>query len=355
MKIVLKLAEQGKRDVNPNPMVGAVLVNNGEIVSKGFHKCCGDVHAEVDAINNCDPRYLSGSDLYVNLEPCNHHGQTPPCSHAIVDAKIKRVFCGMSDPNPLVSGAGFSYLREHGVEVVSDILADECRQLNEVFIKYITSKKPFTTLKIAQTLDGKVAAESGRSKWITGEEARTLVHKIRSENDAVLVGINTLIQDDCRLNVRNIDGKNPKRIILDTKLRFPEECAMTDLPNRKDTIIVTSNQSDKSKKDRLLAMGLTIWEFKLNKQKTFDIEPILTYATEQKIASLLVEGGMKVFTSFLVSKECDKVITFIAPKIFGGTKNTFGDLNIGEPEQAIMYSNSSWTQIGQDMMFEGRL
>jgi len=354
MKIVLSLAARGRNKVSPNPMVGAVLVRDNEIIAQGYHHRFGEAHAEIDLIRQCDETQTQGADLYVNLEPCSHQGKTPPCTEAIVAAGIKRVFCGITDPNPLVQGRGLKYLRKHGLIVKSGILEAECQRLNETFIKYITTSKPFVTLKTAQTLDGCISTLNGHSRWITNESSRNKVHELRAGHDAVLVGINTLIADDCRLTVRNSTGYNPARIIVDARLRFPENAAIASLPDPEKTIIITSPTADAQKRKRLSEQGLTLWNLLPETNGYFSLPKLLKLIGDKQIASLLVEGGSKIFSSFLQTGECDRLITFIAPKIFGSGKTVFNLPEIDDPDQALVFKEQKWLQSEGDIMFEGR-
>jgi len=246
IKKTLKLAEKGRSKVSPNPLVGAVITKKNEIIAEGFHREFGGVHAEVAALDSAR-QDVNGGTLYVNLEPCSHTGKQPPCVERIKSSGIKRVVIGTPDPNPLVNGKGIALLRKQGLEVKVGILEEACRNFNEAFFKHIKTNTPLITLKIAQTLDGKIATADGSSKWITSEKSRRLVHKMRSQNDVVLVGIGTVLKDSPRLNVRLVRGQDPKRIVLDSTLKIPLNSNFLTKPLVEKTIIATTSKASKEK------------------------------------------------------------------------------------------------------------
>ncbi|MCF6093480.1 bifunctional diaminohydroxyphosphoribosylaminopyrimidine deaminase/5-amino-6-(5-phosphoribosylamino)uracil reductase RibD [Microaerobacter geothermalis] len=315
MSLALKLAEAGKGQTSPNPLVGAVVVSNGEIAGMGAHLKAGTPHAEVHAIQMAGEKAF-GSTLYVTLEPCNHTGRTPPCTEKIIQSGIRKVVIGAKDPNPLVSGKGIARLKERGIEVVCGILEDRCNQLNEVFNHYIVHKRPFVILKGAVTLDGKIASYSGNSRWITGKEARMDVHSLRNEVDAILVGVGTIIHDNPKLTTRLPEGgKNPIRIILDSTLRIPlESHVVTD--HEADTWIFTSVKSPIEKREQLEEKGVKL--YLTGNGEKINIHHALEVMGSQGITSLLVEGGSEINGSFLEEKLINKLVLYIAPKIIGG-------------------------------------
>ncbi|MFH1537798.1 MAG: bifunctional diaminohydroxyphosphoribosylaminopyrimidine deaminase/5-amino-6-(5-phosphoribosylamino)uracil reductase RibD [bacterium] len=315
----LELAAKGRGSVSPNPLVGAVIVKNGKIIGEGYHKKIGEHHAEINALRNAKGS-PGGATMYVNLEPCSHEGKTPPCAPAIVEAGISRVVVGMRDPNPLVSGRGLRFLRKSGVEVGTGVMAPECRRLNEAFIKYISRGEPFVILKGACSLDGKIAAAGGDSKWISSKESRRDAHRLRAEADAVLVGIGTVLNDNPRLTCR-LPGKNknPYRVVLDSRLRIKPNCNLVR-QSAKDqkTIIATIKPVPSKKRSRLENLGCLVLELAEGPGGRPDIHDLLLKLFALDVSILLVEGGSEVNASFLKSGAVDKVILYVAPKIIGG-------------------------------------
>ncbi|GAB6167948.1 bifunctional diaminohydroxyphosphoribosylaminopyrimidine deaminase/5-amino-6-(5-phosphoribosylamino)uracil reductase RibD [Clostridium carnis] len=353
MKMALELAKKGRGRVNPNPMVGAIIVKNEKVIGVGYHEEYGKAHAEVNAINNA-VYDVKGATLYVTLEPCSHYGKTPPCVEKIIENKIKRVVIGMVDPNPLVSGNGVKKLKQAGVEVVIGVLEDECKKLNEVFIKYITYKKPFVILKTAMSLDGKIATSLGESKWITGEESREKVHRLRNEVLGIMVGIDTVIKDNPQLTCRLKEGKSPTRIIVDSKLRIPMESkVLEDISNVK-TIIATTESADKNKLVKLEALGAKVLTIK-SKNNKVDLNDLMIKLGHLKIDSILLEGGAKLNFSALESGIVDKVQFYISPKIIGGTgsKTPVGGNGIELLKDAYKVKDITLRTIGEDILIEG--
>jgi len=320
MRKALELAKRGEGYTSPNPMVGALIVKNGEIISSGYHKYFGGPHAEINALKDAG-RQAEGATIYVNLEPCSHYGKTPPCSLALIKAGIKKAVIAMEDPNPLVAGRGIKQLKKAGIEIKSGVLGKEARDLNEVFIKYISSDYPFIYLKMAQTLDGFLASKNGDSKWISNKKARLYTHKLRHKVDAILVGINTLINDNPRLTTRLTDGtgKDSLRIVLDTKLKIPLHARIINQQSSADTLIVTAKDINKEKKERLInKQGVEILSLDLEENNEIPLKVLLKILHERNISSILVEGGGKINYSFLNNNLIDKLYAFIAPKILGG-------------------------------------
>ena len=352
MKRAIRLARKGTGHVSPNPRVGAVVVKGGQLVAEGYHAFFGGPHAERVALSGLSVQQTRGADLYVTLEPCDHHGKTPPCTEIIIQSGIARVFIGIQDPNPLVSGRGIQKLRKAGIEVIAGIEKADCRDLNPGFISCMEKGRPFVTLKTAQTLDGFIATENGLSKWITGEKARKAVHRLRSEHDAVLVGIGTVLKDDPELTVRHVRGVNPKRIVLDARCRIPESGKLFNQPDLEKTILVVSDKADASCIDRIRSKGCQIWRLPDHEQGV-DLHALLARAKEEGICSILVEGGRQVFSSFIKEKIADRLITFVAPKLFGIGLPIFESFNVGDPDEAIRFTQTKWKRIGQDFYFEG--
>ncbi|MEW6376507.1 MAG: bifunctional diaminohydroxyphosphoribosylaminopyrimidine deaminase/5-amino-6-(5-phosphoribosylamino)uracil reductase RibD, partial [Thermodesulfobacteriota bacterium] len=273
MKRVLRLAEKGRGRTSPNPMVGAVLVKDGKVVGEGYHARAGEAHAEILAIRKAGEE-ARGSTLYLNLEPCTYYGRTPPCAPVVIEAGVKRVVIGMEDPNPLVKGKGVGNLTSAGLDVVVGILEKECRRLNEAFCKYILKKEPFTILKVASTLDGKIATRKGDSKWISGEASRRYVHRLRDQVDGIVVGIGTILKDDPMLTVRIKGGRDPYRIILDSRLRIPEGAKVIGTSPSK-TIVATTELAPKEKVERLEKNGVRVLIFD-SKQGRVHLKPCLS-------------------------------------------------------------------------------
>lgn len=333
-KLMLKsitLAKKGKGFVSPNPLVGCVIVKDGEIAGKGYHKEFGKAHAEVNAVNDAKNKgiIVKGSDLYVNLEPCSHIGKTLPCADLLITEKVSRVFIGMKDPFEKVNGSGIRKLRNAGIKVVTGILEDECKELNKFFIKSVTSQLPYITLKIAQSIDGKIALNNFSSKWITGDSSRKYVHKLRSEYDAVLVGSNTAKYDDPSLDVREIKGRDPYRIVIDRDLKLSGNLKIFSDNNKNRTITLTG-MANRSKVISNSIKTLFIKE----KSGKLDLKDALKKLFKLNIASVLVEGGANLYSQFIRNDLFDDVYVFIAPKIIGKGISSFGDFEISSLNRA---------------------
>ena len=354
MKLALGLARRGLGWTSPNPIVGAVLVKDNLIIGRGYHRRFGDNHAEVNALQNttADP---AGATLYVTLEPCCHHGKTPPCVDTIIRNQVERVIIGTLDPNPEVNGKGVKILNENGIETSVGVLEEECRELNETHFKYMTTGLPLVTLKFAQTLDGRIATASGDSRWISSEKFQKLAHRLRSINDAVLVGINTVLADDPQLTVRLVKGRNPTRIILDSKLRTPLKSKIVRTCDAAPVIIVTTKGSDSQKAARLRRLGIEVLEVPSGVSGDIDLKHLLQALGERKISSLLVEGGAKVITSFLSHKLADRVVVAIAPKILGKGIDAVGELNITQLSQALKLNFQKTSRAGDDVVIEAKV
>jgi diaminohydroxyphosphoribosylaminopyrimidine deaminase/5-amino-6-(5-phosphoribosylamino)uracil reductase len=358
MKIALSLAKRGRGKVSPNPLVGAVLVKNGQIIGKGFHQRAGRPHAEVNALKDAGNKAI-GADLYINLEPCCHYGKTPPCTDALIAHRIRRVFVGMVDPNPLVSGKGIKRLVNAGIQVTTGILEGEARKLNEVFIKYTTEKMPFVIMKVASTLDGKIATRDGDARWITGEKARTFVHQLRNEVDAILVGIGTVKRDDPQLTTRlpHGRGRDPHRIILDTHLTIPLSSKLLHLDSQVRTIIATAAQHASSGKARKLeGLGATILTVPTLRGR-INLKALLKKLGTRDITSVMVEGGRETITSFLEQGLVDKLYLFYAPKIIMGKEavGITGGPGKALIQEAIRVNDVTVRRMGDDILIEGYL
>lgn len=355
MKMALDLAEKGLGFTSPNPMVGAVIVKDGTVVGKGYHKAVGNAHAEINAIDDAKSS-AAGGTLYVTLEPCNHTGRTLPCTLKIVEAGIKRVVIAMKDPNPNVKGGGIDYLKSKGIDVTSGICEDEAKKLNEAFIKFVKTGRPFVTLKCAATLDGRIATRTGDARWVSGKESRKFVHKLRHAADAIMVGVNTVKIDDPSLTTRldDMNASDPVRIILDTNLSISEEARVLQLDSVSDTIIITCDSVSKNKKKRIEQKGAKVIEAPL-KDGVIDLASLMVYLKTLDITSLLIEGGSRVNASALSAGIVDKVIFFYAPKIFGGDdgipicKGHGPDLM----KHCISVKHINVCRFGDDVMIEG--
>lgn len=353
MRMALELALKARGRTSPNPMVGAVVVKNGNIVGTGYHQRAGLPHAEVNALQDAGDA-ARDADLYVNLEPCSHYGRTPPCTDAIISAGLKRVYIALPDPNPLVRGEGIQRLKEHGIEVYEGILENAARKLNEVFLKYICSKQPFVALKAAMTLDGKIATENGESQWITGEEARLHGHKLRDTYDAILVGIGTVQADNPSLTCRLPDGKgrDPVRIIVDSKLSIKEDAKVLNSDSPARTIIAATSKVSPAK-IQLLEKKAEILE--VNDGPTVSLPDLLLILGQKGITSILVEGGGQINGSFLRKDIVDKYYFYLAPKIVGGEKapGAFMGKGIHDLSDARELTDVEIIYLGRDILISG--
>lgn len=352
MERALELAKKGIGRVNPNPLVGAVIVKDGEIIGEGYHECYGEAHAERNAVKN-SIKPVEGSTIYVTLEPCAHYGKTPPCVDLIIEKRFKKVVIGMLDPNSLVAGKSIEKLKEHGIEVIVGVKEEECRKINEIFIKYITSKVPFVILKSGMSLDGKIATYTGKSKWITSEESRQDSQNLRNRVHSIMVGVNTVIADDPELTCRINKEKKLIRIIVDTNLRIPMDSKVI-INKDKLTVVATSVNSNEEKKKELRGLGIKVVEVSEKKNKV-DLKELMKALGSEGIDSILIEGGGTLNFSALEEKIVDKVIFYIAPKILGGekSKSCIAGTGFSELEEASNLKDISYRRIGEDLVVEG--
>ena len=351
MDLALSNARAMKGQTDPNPLVGSVIVNNNRIVGVGTHLKAGEPHAEIYALRMAGD-LARGGTIYVTLEPCSHHGRTGPCAEAIVEAGIKKAVIATLDPNPVVSGSGVKILENAGVEVVTGVLEEKARKMNEVFNKFIVEKKPFLTLKAGITLDGKVATHMLDSKWITSEEARHDVHHLRNENMGILAGINTVLEDNPALTTRIPNGRNPVRIVLDSTLKIPLDYQLvTD--QKAATWIFTSLAYDETKKKELEKAGVRI--FVTNGKRTVNPHEVVERLGEEGISSVMIEGGGNIHASFLEHKLIDKVVLYIAPKLVGGTNApTFLEgTGVDLMKDAVELTNTAFIPVGRDLKYIG--
>ena len=356
MRRAIELARNGTGWTNPNPLVGAVIVKDGEIIGEGWHHKYGELHAEREALKDClargnDP---AGADIFVTLEPCCHFGKQPPCTQALVEAGIKRVFVGSRDPNPLVHGKGNAFLRENGIEVTEDFLREECDALNPIFFHYITTKRPYVALKYAMTADGKIATKTGASKWISGEAARAYVHELRNRYAAILCGIGTVLADDPMLNCRMEGGNNPLRIICDSNLRIPLESKIVKSAKEIPAIIVCDDKADFAKRNSLEQAGLEVLTLPGGKTGKIDLSELMKVLGERKIDSVLIEGGGQINFSALEAGIVNKIYAFIAPKLFGGSaaKSPVAGEGIAGVEDAFSFKISEILRFDEDILIE---
>jgi diaminohydroxyphosphoribosylaminopyrimidine deaminase/5-amino-6-(5-phosphoribosylamino)uracil reductase len=352
MKRAIRLAEKGRGRTSPNPLVGAILVKEGIVVGKGYHAKAGEAHAEIIALRKAGEE-ARGSTLYINLEPCTHYGKTPPCAPVIIQAGVRRVVVGTEDPNPLVTGKGVESLRKAGLEVKIGVLEKECQRLNEAFHKYILKREPFVILKVAATLDGRIATRDGESKWISGETSRGFVQRLRDEVDGVVVGINTILKDDPMLTARFKGGRDPFRIVLDSRLRIPEEARVVKADPSK-TIIATTGLAARDKGQRLENMGAQILVLD-SKHERVSLKPLLSKLGEKGITSLLVEGGSQVNGSFFDEGLIDKLLLFLSPKMIGDDQaiGIFGGKGMASLIDAVPLRELRVRRIGEDILIEG--
>jgi len=355
MSLALRLARKGLGKTSPNPVVGAVVVKDNRIIGRGYHHYFGGDHAEIDAFKNTKES-LKGATLYVTLEPCCHQGKkTPPCTDAIIREKIGRVVIGTKDPNPKVSGKGIKILNEHGIETKVGVLEKECLAPNEVYIKYMSTGFPFVTLKFAQTLDGRIATATGDSKWISSEPFRRLAHRLRAVHDAVMVGIDTVLTDDPELTVRLVKGRNPTRVILDSKLRIPLNAKVITTADLAPTIIATTSPADEKKAPQLRETGAEVLEVQADAAGKVDLRELLKLLARRHISSVLVEGGSGVITAFLCQKLVDKLVVAVVPKIMGRGIEAVGDLNIREVSQVLKLDFRKVYRVGEDVVIEAKI
>jgi diaminohydroxyphosphoribosylaminopyrimidine deaminase/5-amino-6-(5-phosphoribosylamino)uracil reductase len=357
MRRALELAARARGRTSPNPMVGAVLVSEGTVVGEGFHRRAGAPHAEVEAIAAAGAE-ASGADLYVNLEPCAHHGRTPPCAEAVARAGIRRVYASLRDPNPRVAGRGADMLRSSGIDVFFGLLEGEAARLNEIYLKHIRTKRPFVILKSAMTLDGKIATRTGDSRWVSGEESRLQVHRMRDYVDAVMVGIGTVLADDPRLTVRIPGGGQggPLRVVVDPELRTPPEAAMLSRAGGGAVLLAAAEGASPVRAEELMRQGAEIIYLE-SREGRIDLASLMQRLEARGVTSVLLEGGSGIASSALEAGIVDKVVSFIAPKIVGGREapTPVGGSGRELMAEALELHGVTYTPCGRDVMVEGYL
>ena len=350
----MELARQGRGLASPNPMVGAVLVRDGLVVGQGFHRYGERKHAEVWALEQAGHK-ARGATLYVNLEPCCHQGRTGPCCRSIVDSRIARVVVAMKDPNPLVAGKGMEWLTSAGLEVTAGVREDEARRLNEAFAKYIACRKPFVTVKVGATLDGRIAAGKGPSQWITSQQSRQRVHRMRLEADAILVGIGTVLQDDPYLTDRSGQPRTRPllRVVLDSQLRLPLDSCLASTRSQGDIIVFCGPRPDADQRRKLEQRGIEVIPACATGGRV-SFGAVLEELGSRQVLSLLIEGGAEVNFEALRSQVIDKLVCFLAPRILGGAAVAmFGGAGFHRLDQAPWLVFSGIERIGPDLMIEG--
>ncbi|HRT26947.1 MAG TPA: bifunctional diaminohydroxyphosphoribosylaminopyrimidine deaminase/5-amino-6-(5-phosphoribosylamino)uracil reductase RibD [Syntrophales bacterium] len=354
MKRALRLAARGAGRVSPNPMVGAVVVRDGRVVGEGFHERFGGKHAEINALERASEA-ARGSTVYITLEPCTHYGKTPPCVDRLIEARPARVVIGTTDPNPLVSGKGVKTLEKQGIETVVGVLEESCRALNEAYFHFMHTGRPFVTVKFAQSLDGRVATVTGNSRWISSGPSLRLAHRERSLHDAVLVGVGTVLQDDPELTVRLVRGRNPLRVILDSRLRTPLGAKVLKDQDRAKTLVVTTRLGSREKRDELHRVGLETLSLPRGRDGGVSLGRLLDELGKRGVSSLLVEGGSGVITTFLREKRAQRLLAVIAPKIIGKGVETVGDLGIEQVSNALPLYFRKVSRVGDDVVIDARV
>lgn len=353
MRIALQLAKKGCGFTNPNPMVGAVIVKDNEIIGQGYHQKYGELHAERNALTNCKTS-PAGAAMYVTLEPCCHSGLTPPCTDAILESGIRRVVIGSCDPNPLVGGKGIELLRSCGIEVTKGVLKDECDALNQIFFHYIQNRTPYVIMKYAMTMDGKIATSSGKSQWITGEAARRRVHEDRHRYSAIMAGVGTVLADDPLLTCRLENSRNPLRIVCDTHLITPLSAKLVTTTGIAATLLATAN-TDQEKHRPYLEAGCDILVLP-QKEGHIDLNCLMKALGERNIDSVILEGGGMLNWSALQCGIVNKVQAYIAPKLFGGSgKTPVMGIGIDNPDQAFHLSNPTISWFEEDILLESEV
>lgn len=352
MDLALVHAKSGRP--SPNPHVGAVIVKGDELIATGHHERAGAEHAEIAALRVAGTR-AEGATLYVTLEPCNHHGRTPPCTDALISAKLARVVIGCRDPNPHVDGNGAEALRAAGVEVAVGVREPACRAQIMPWAKYVTTGLPYVSLKLALSLDGRIATRSGASKWVTGPDARAKVHYLRSRSDAVVVGIGTAVADDPRLTVRDAPGDSPLRVVFDTNLRLADDSRLASTAREIPTLVLCGPEAPTAADENLAGLGVEIVRIPLSTEGRLDVVTALRFLAQRGVVSLLVEGGAELAGSFLAGRLADELHAFIAPLLLGprGRPGAVDWAGPDTPQQAPRIASPAWELVGEDAYVHG--
>ena len=353
MKLAIALAKKGRGYVSPNPLVGAIIVKNNRIISRGYHQRFGGNHAEINALKNA-AEDVAGSTLYVTLEPCCHEGKTPPCIDSITKHKIARVVIGTIDSNPLVSCQGINYLQNCGIEVKSGVVENDCRKLNEIYFHYMETGFPFVTIKYAQTLDGRIATATGESQWISSEASLKFTHQIRAAHDAILVGAGTVIKDNPELTVRLVRGRNPLRVIVDSELKIPQQAKIFQNISAAKTLIATIKTAADPQFQNLADSDAEIITIDADEKGNVDLKKLFKILAGRNVSSILIEGGAQIITSVLKNDLANRLVTIIAPKIIGSGIEAVGDLNIRNLDAAKILSTQKVMRRGNDIIIDSR-
>jgi diaminohydroxyphosphoribosylaminopyrimidine deaminase / 5-amino-6-(5-phosphoribosylamino)uracil reductase len=354
MRLACRLAVKAAGRTSPNPLVGAVLVRGRKVIARGYHRFAGGDHAEIVVLRRAGSK-ARGATLYLNLEPCSHQGKTPPCTASLIRAGIKEVVAGMSDPNPLVSGRGFRQLRQAGIRVRMGVLEKECRRINEAFTKFITQKSSFVVLKLAASLEGKIATAAGDARWITDASSRRYVHRLRNQVDAVVVGVGTVIADDPQLTCRLPGGRDPWRVILDRRLRIPLSARLLHQRGAGRNIVVTALRASANKVQAIEGLGARVWRFPLRRGKIL-WAPLLKRLAALGVVSAMIEGGATTAGWALDERAVDKILFFYASKIIGGDGRVMIEgLGIKRVPHAIRVRRVEVEKIGGDFVVSGYL
>lgn len=355
MNQALDLARQGEGRTRPNPAVGAVIVKDGVVVGRGFHPKAGQPHAEIFALHDAG-ELARGADMFVTLEPCSHHGRTGPCADAIIEAGLSRVYVGTTDPNPQVAGRGIQRLREAGIQVFCGILESQCRRIIAPFAKHILTGIPYVVLKSAMTLDGKTATACGHSQWVSNAASRLEVHHLRNRLDSIMVGIGTVLHDNPQLTTRLPEGgRDPHRIVVDSKLRIPEDVAMLHLDSKAATLIATTAQAPGDKIERLAALGIEVLVLPAISGRV-DLHALLASLGKRGLQSILLEGGAELNGAFWRAGLVDRMMMFVAPKVVGGEgKGVFAGAGVTSMAEATCLRDVRVRQFGDDTLIEGEV
>jgi diaminohydroxyphosphoribosylaminopyrimidine deaminase/5-amino-6-(5-phosphoribosylamino)uracil reductase len=350
----LRLARKGEGLVSPNPMVGSVIVKEDRIIGEGYHRCYGEAHAERNAIASAKES-IKGSTFYVTLEPCTHHGRTPPCVDAVIAAQPARVVIGTADPNPMVAGKGIAALKKQGIQTTVGVLTEECRELNERFFKFMETGIPFVTLKYAQSIDGRIATVTGHSRWISSPASLKFAHRLRSIHDGIMVGIGTVLADNPDLTVREVKGRSPTRIIVDQYLKIPLEAAVLGNQDKAKTIIATTANADPQKAAGLRQMGIELLTVEADENGRVDLQKVLAKLGKRGMTSVMIEGGAALITQVLRHRMADRLVVIIAPKIIGRGIEAVGDLEVARIDDAYRLTYRKIIRKDGDMIIDGRI
>lgn len=353
MQRCMELARKGTGRVSPNPRVGAVVVRDGEVIGEGYHEYFGGPHAEVNALRDLSPEQTRNAELYVNLEPCCFTGKTPACTDLILYKKVKRVIIGMSDPNPKVNGCGIAALRKAGIDITVGVMEKQCRELNRGYIKHITTGLPEVIVKTAMSLDGRLGTVTGDSRWITSKTARTFTHALRAEFDAILVGVRTVLTDNPMLNVRHVTGRNPLRVVVDSRLRTSLEANVANEQKELPTVFFCSEDVEEERRKPFIFRGCRVVSVPVHEPGYLSLTEILKHLGRMGVSTLLVEGGATVYTSFLQQKLADRLITVIAPKVIGADGvPVIGNLGVTKMSEVESWKFRKVKRMGEDVMVE---